>query len=62
MNPRLQFVFRDDDGMRQAILTGLAAGDLVFVDLATGALNMAEAVAQEALRRGFKFVVGIVHV
>lgn len=59
MNPRLQLVFRDDDGMRQAILTGPAAGDQVFVDLATGALHMAEAVAQEALRRGFKFVVGI---
>lgn len=59
MNQRLQLVFRDDDGMRQAILTGPAAGDQVFVDLATGVLHMAEAVAQEALRRGFEFVVGI---
>ncbi len=59
MTSRLQRVFRDEDGLRCAVVTGAAAGDLVYVDLATGALPMADAVAQEALKRGFDVVVSI---
>ena len=59
MNPRLQQLFRDDDGLRQVVLTGPAARDHVFVDIATGALAMEEALDQEARKREFKMIVRV---
>lgn len=59
MNRRLANIFSDLDGMRNAILTGPAAGDHVFVDLATGALPMGDAVAQEALRQGYTMTLSV---
>ena len=56
MNPRLQQLFHDDDGLRQVLLTGVSARDHVFVDLATGALAMEEALEHEARKRDFKMV------
>ena len=45
--------------MRNAILTGPAAGDHVFVDLATGAQPMGDAVAQEARRQGYTMTLSV---
>ena len=45
--------------MRNAILTGPAAGDHVFVDLPTGALPMSDAVAQQALRQGYALTLSV---
>jgi SpoVK/Ycf46/Vps4 family AAA+-type ATPase len=45
--------------MRNAILTGPAAGDHVFVDLATGALPIREAMAQEARRQGYTMTLSV---
>ena len=59
MSERLKNIFRDDDGLRQVILSGPSAGDLLYVDLATGALPMAEALEQEAMKRGFEIVLRV---
>lgn len=59
MNRRLELAFHNLDGMRQAILTGPAAGDHVFVDIATGALPMNEAILQEAMRRGYSMTLAV---
>jgi SpoVK/Ycf46/Vps4 family AAA+-type ATPase len=59
VNRRLELAFHNLDGMRQAILTGPAAGDHVFVDIATGALPMNEAILQEALRRGYAMTLSV---
>jgi len=59
VNQRLNPLFSDIDGMRQAIVTGPAAGDMFFVDIATGALSMAKAFSQEAMRRGYVFIIEI---
>ena len=59
MSDRMKNIFRDDDGLRQVILSGPSAGDLLYVDLATGALPMAEALEQEAMKRGFEIVLRV---
>lgn len=59
MSGRLAPVFVGDDGLRHVILSGPAAGDHVYVDLATGALPMSRALEQEALKRGFDHVIAV---
>jgi SpoVK/Ycf46/Vps4 family AAA+-type ATPase len=59
VNRRLELAFHNLDGMRQAILTGPAAGDHVFVDIATGSLPMNEAILQEAMRRRYGMTLSV---
>jgi SpoVK/Ycf46/Vps4 family AAA+-type ATPase len=59
MSSRLATVFAGDDGLRHVLLCGPAAGDRVYVDLATGALSMPEALAQEAVKRRFDYVITV---
>jgi SpoVK/Ycf46/Vps4 family AAA+-type ATPase len=59
LSNRLARAFHDDDGLRHVLLSGPAVGDLAFVDIATGALPFADALAHEAVKRGFDHVVSI---
>lgn len=52
-------MFHDDDGLRHVLLSGPAVGDRAYVDIATGDLPFADALAQEALKRGYDHVVAI---
>ena len=49
--------FANDSGSRQILGIGPFLGDLVFVDLATGAQPFVEALMQEARKRKFDMVV-----
>ena len=59
MSNRLDLAFHEDDGIRHILLSGPAVGDLAFVDIATGALPLADALAHAAVKRGFDHVVAI---
>ncbi len=59
MTNRLERVFSEADGLRHVLIAGPGAGDRVYVDLATGALPLPDALAHEARKRGFAIVVTI---